>query len=111
MEEIALRFTRLQRQRLLDRDVAVAAGFLPRLLGLSHLDRVDAGEGLLIPGCRSVHTFGMRFDLDLYFLDGEGTVVALRLAVPPRRFAFCARARSVLEVPAGQGGETSALSS
>jgi uncharacterized membrane protein (UPF0127 family) len=85
----------------------VAATLRARLLGLACLDLEDAGP-LLIPRCSSVHTFGMRFALDLYFLDAQGAVVAVRHSVPPRRFAFCADAGAVLEVPTGQGGEFSA---
>ena len=79
----------------------MADRLIARALGLAFLDRVDAGGGLLIPGCRSVHTFGMRFRLDLIFLDSDLRVVAARRAVPPRRFASCRLADSVLELPAG----------
>ena len=58
-----------------------------------------AGPGLLIPDCRSVHTFGMRFDLDLLFLDGNGRVTELRRSVPPFRFVRCRAAAAVLELP------------
>jgi uncharacterized membrane protein (UPF0127 family) len=91
--------------------VPVATGFRSRLLGLAHLDLAEAGAGLLIPRCSCVHTFGMRFDLDLHFLDARGTVVAVRRALPPRRAAFCGGAAAVLEVPALQGGESSGLAS
>lgn len=74
------------------------------MLGLSHLDQRRAGAGLLIPGCRSVHTFGMRFALDLVFLDFDMRPVALRRAVPPRRLVFERRAEAVLELPAAPGG-------
>jgi hypothetical protein len=87
----------------------VATGFRARLLGLAHLDREEAGGGLLIPRCSSVHTFGMRFDLDLYFLDELGAVVEFRPAVSPRRVAFCGRASAVLEISVGEGGEFSSL--
>lgn len=80
--------------------VPVATGFRARTLGLTLLDRSDAGPGLLIPRCSAVHTFGMRFALDLYFLDAAGAVLAVRRAVPPRRFAGCRAAAAVLEVPA-----------
>jgi len=86
-------------------EVRLARGFRARLLGLASLNREEAGGGLLIPRCSSVHTFGMRFSLDLYFLDREGAVVLTRLAVVPRRLAFCRRASAVLELPAGVGGE------
>jgi uncharacterized protein len=101
----APRLSRLPLVTVLGREVCLASDWRARLLGLSHLDRERAGTGLLIPRCSSVHTFGMRFALDLYFLDRRGEVVAVRLAVPPRRFAFCRRAAAVLELPAAEGGE------
>jgi hypothetical protein len=55
---------------------------------------------LHIPHCRSVHTFGMRHALDLYWLCGE-RIVRVDYAVPPRRVRVCWAARSVLEVPSG----------
>jgi len=75
------------------------------LLGLAHLDREQAGPGLLIPRCSSVHTFGMRFALDLCFLDDEGALLAIRRGVGARRLVSFAGARAVLEIPAAEGGE------
>jgi uncharacterized protein len=80
--------------------VPVADGWLPRLLGLALLDRRRAGPGLLIPRCRSVHTFGMRFALDVAFLDRAGSVIARRRAVPPGRVLVEPRAWGALEFPA-----------
>ena len=88
--------------------VPVARGLRERLLGLSWRDRAKAGPGLLIPRCASVHTFGMRFELDLFFLDGEGRVLSERRRVPPRRIAWQRGARAVLEIPSPQGGESAA---
>jgi uncharacterized membrane protein (UPF0127 family) len=88
------------------RDVAVAADFRSRLLGLSGLERRAAGAGLLIPRCAGIHTFGMRFALDLYFLDAAGEPLAVRWRVPPRRLASHRGAAAVLELPsAAAGGE------
>jgi uncharacterized membrane protein (UPF0127 family) len=78
------------------------------LLGLSGLERSEAGAGLLIPRCARVHTFGMRFDLDLFFLDAEGRPLAVRFGVPPRRLVSHRRAAAVLEVPSPSGGESGA---
>jgi uncharacterized protein len=80
-------------------DVPVAVGWRVRLLGLSHLDRADAVSGLLIPRCAAVHTFGMRFHLDIVFLDARLRPLATRLAVPPRRMAAHRAAAAVLELP------------
>lgn len=87
----------------------MAVGPRARLLGLAGLARERAGAGLLIPRCASVHTFGMRFALDLLFLDAEGNVVAVRRAVPPARLLGRRGARAVLELPAAPGGEIAPL--
>jgi len=79
--------------------VPLAETALARVLGLALLDRESAGPGLLIPRCRSVHTLGMRFALDVVFLDRHRAVISWRLAVPPGRLLFEPRAASVLEVP------------
>jgi uncharacterized membrane protein (UPF0127 family) len=101
MRAVPLRFRRLDRVQTLGRSVPVATTFLSRLLGLAWLSRDRAGEGLLIPRCRSVHTFGMRFALDLRFLDAAGRVVEVRRSVPPARFLHCSLADAVLERPSG----------
>jgi len=88
----------------------VATSFRARLLGFSWRAREDAGPGLLIPRCASVHTFGMRFELDLYFLDESGQVIEARRRVPPRRVAWCRGASAVLEIPSAARGESLAPS-
>ena len=77
----------------------VARTFRDRLVGLAWR-REPPAEGLLLPHTRSVHTFGMRFALDLHWLDAAGAVVRVDRAVPPRRLRTCLRARAVLELPA-----------
>ncbi|MGH2956731.1 MAG: DUF192 domain-containing protein [Solirubrobacterales bacterium] len=93
------RFAGLPREQILGFLVPVATTRRARLLGLALLDRAEAGEGLLIPDCCSVHTLGMRFRLDLVFLDQAGRVIELRRSVPPRRLARSGGASSVLELP------------
>jgi uncharacterized membrane protein (UPF0127 family) len=75
-----------------------------RGLGLARLDALAGDQALLIPRCRSVHTFGMRFALDLIWLDGAGAAVRVDRAVPPRRLRTCLGARAVVECAAGQAG-------
>lgn len=96
----APRLLGLPRFQVAGREVAVALGFRARLLGLAYLDRADAGPGLLIPRCSSVHTFGMKFALDVYFLGRDGEILAVRRAVPPHRFVSRRGAAAVLEIPA-----------
>jgi uncharacterized membrane protein (UPF0127 family) len=82
--------------------VAEAATRRARLLGLARLDALPAGEALHIPRCRSVHTFSMRFPLDLVWLDKAGAPVRVDRDVPPRSLRTCLRARSVVECNAGR---------
>jgi len=93
------RFRGLPHRSLLGFSVPVATTRLARLLGLAYLDREDAGEGLLIPRCSRVHTFGMRFDLDLVFLGEDDRVIELRRSVPPGEWISCPEAVAVLELP------------
>jgi len=101
---LARRLERLPRRRLgPDRVVFAADGPRARTLGLAWLRRIDPACALLIPGCRSVHTFGMRFPLDLLWLDATGAVMRIDHGVRPRRLASCRRAHAVLETWAGEG--------
>jgi uncharacterized membrane protein (UPF0127 family) len=105
-EPEAARLRQLPIAVVLGCEFPVANTLRSRLLGLAHLERAEAGPGLLIPRCSTVHTFGMRFALDIYFLDAAGAPLAMRSGLPARRAAFRAGARAVLEVPAAKGGES-----
>jgi uncharacterized membrane protein (UPF0127 family) len=81
--------------------VARAGRSRERLVGLARLDAMPDDRGLHLPRCRSVHTLGMRFPLDLIWLGADGRPLRIDRNVPPRRFRACLRARSVVEVNAG----------
>lgn len=105
----ARRLSRLPRAEIGGARFPVAVDRRSRLLGLAGLRRAEAIPGLLIPDCACVHTFWMRFALDLLFLDRRGNPLGERLAVPPRRLAYLHGAAMVLERPARQGGESAPL--
>jgi uncharacterized protein len=71
-----------------------------RRRGLSRLDSMPDDHGLRIRTV-SVHTFGMRFALDLIWLDKHGTAVRVDRDVPPNRLRACLKARAVVETVAG----------
>ena len=82
--------------------VRVADTWWGRLRGLLGRPPLKAGEGLLIVPCRGVHMFGMRYPIDVAFLDRAGRVVALCHRLPPGgRSPYVRAARSALELPAG----------
>jgi uncharacterized membrane protein (UPF0127 family) len=85
--------------------VAEATARAARMRGLARLDHLPRSAGLHIPRCRSVHTFTMRFPLDLIWLGRDGDVVRVDRDVPARRMKACWRARSVVEVNAGAADE------
>jgi len=83
--------------------IAEARTRAARMRGLARLDAMPGSMALHIPQCSSVHTFTMRFPLDLVWLDTAGDVVRVDENVPPGRIRTCLRARSVLEANAGAG--------
>lgn len=94
-----LRFRRLPSADVASRQVPVAVTLLSRTLGLALMRGERAGEGLLIPRCRSVHTFGMRFHLQVVFLDAAMAPVSVRCSVPPNRVLREPGAAAAVEFP------------
>jgi uncharacterized membrane protein (UPF0127 family) len=100
---IPRRLERLPRW-VLDGDAVVheASTFASRLLGLAWLHDLPSGHALFIPECRSVHTFGMRFPIDVAFIDEWARPLRIERSVPPRRVLVCRGAFAVLETRAGE---------
>ena len=79
-----------------------AETFWSRLVGLLGRARLDDDAGLLIVPCNSVHTFFMRFPIDVAFLDRNGLVIrAIADLKPWRATRIHARAHSTLELNSG----------
>jgi uncharacterized protein len=72
-----------------------------RLRGLLGRDGLAEDEGLLITPASGIHTWFMRFAIDLVFLESDLTVLGMRERLGPWRMTGWRRARSVLELPAG----------
>lgn len=91
----------ITRQTMLGTEVEVAGSGGTRRKGLLGRTGLVAGGGLWIVPCESVHTFFMRFPIDLVYLDRKNRVRKVRHAVGPWRLSACLTAHSVLELPAG----------
>lgn len=86
---------------------AMAWSFKTRCVGLIRRRTLAAEEGLLLIPGGSVHTLGMRFAIDVVFLDRALRVIGLRQQVVPWRFVLApAGTRFVLELPAGRIAQT-----
>jgi hypothetical protein len=83
--------------------VHVTGSWAERRDGLSGLPVLPVACGLWIAPCRSIHTIGMRFALDLVWLDADLQVLCIDACVVPRRQCTRLRAGSVVETVAGQG--------
>ncbi|MBL8229307.1 MAG: DUF192 domain-containing protein [Bryobacterales bacterium] len=77
-----------------------------RRTGLLKHQSLPPGEGLWIAPCEAVHTFGMKFAIDVLYLNKAKKVVKIRAAMPKSRMSFCLTAHSVLELPSGMAGQT-----
>lgn len=82
--------------------VRVAETAWERTRGLLGREMLQPGEGLLILRCGSVHTFGMRYRIDVVFLDAQGVVRRVAKSLAPARMAWCRSGRHVLELAGGQ---------
>lgn len=72
-----------------------------RRQGLLGRDALAPGSALIIAPSNAVHTFFMRFAIDIAFVRRDGRVIKVRSAVGPRRLAASLRAFAVIELPAG----------
>lgn len=92
----------LNNQRELATNLAVAGSMFSRMRGLLGKDSLPPGEALLIKPCNGIHTFGMRFVIDVVFLDRKNHVVALSKDLRPNHITpIHFRAACVIELPAG----------
>ena len=69
--------------------------------GLLGRPRLDDGSALILAPCSSIHTFFMRFAIDVLFVKKDGRVVKMYPALPAWRIAFALGAFAAIELPAG----------
>jgi uncharacterized protein len=89
-------------EELIVGDVIEAGSFFSKLSGLVFRRKLRHGQGFLIKNCKSIHTIGMRYSIDVIFLDKRNKVMAIYCNIRPFRITpFVKDAYSVLEVSAG----------
>ena len=77
-----------------------------RRTGLLKHERLEMGEGLWIAPCEAVHTIGMKFPIDVLFLDKKKKVLKIRHDMKKWRMSASLFAHSVLELPSGSAART-----
>jgi uncharacterized membrane protein (UPF0127 family) len=89
--------------------VELAVTRATRRRGLLGRDGLANGHALLIAPCSSIHTWFMRFPIDVIFVKRNGTVLKTRAAIPAWKMAFCWGAYAVVELPAGAVAEAGVI--
>lgn len=97
-----VRIVNRTRDSVLGSRVGLADSWLLRVRGFLRRPEPRSGEGLLLSPCRAVHMMGMKYGLDVVFLDRHGRVVAQYANLRPgRSTAWHAKAKYALELPQG----------
>lgn len=92
--------------RVLADSADIADTSAKRRMGLLKHTRLDPGQGLWIAPSEGVHTFGMKFPIDVLFLNRHKKILKIRPNMVRGRISLSLRAHSVLELPAGTVEET-----
>jgi uncharacterized membrane protein (UPF0127 family) len=83
-------------------NAAYAGSLFARIRGLIGHSPLQDDEALVIPACKQVHTFFMRFPIDVVFTDREGRVVGIAENLSPFSFScYYRKAYYAVELPAG----------
>jgi uncharacterized protein len=94
--------TNLRTGKELANNVRVADNIFTRMKGLLGKKELPIGEALWIKPCFSVHTFFMRFPIDVLFLNKKNQVIAAVTSLTPNRLTrLYTQSFSVLELPIG----------
>lgn len=102
MKNISKVYQLLIDNRIVVTNLIVADNLVSRMIGLLKYKSLPKGCAMLINPCSSIHTIGMRFALDLIFLDKKMRVVHTVSSVKPNRFVLGGRGASVtIEIQSG----------
>ncbi len=103
---LKLQIANRTRNTVLGDSIDIADTSAKRRTGLLNREGLAPGEGLWIVPCESVHTFFMKFAIDLVYLGKDRKVRKVRHAMKPWRLSACLSAHSILELPAGAVAKT-----
>ncbi len=103
-----LRITKAESGEVVADKACLASTFWQRTKGLLGRSSLAEGEALILPSCKMVHMFFMRFPIDVVFCSEENVVLAVQEGLRPWQMSkHVAGARSVIELPVGSIGSRS----
>ena len=78
-------------------EAKLADNFLARLKGLLGTELLEKGSALIITSCNGIHTVGMKYSIDIIFVDKNNKVIKIVTNMPSMKFTLCRRASYVIE--------------
>src|ERR1700733_7672890 len=96
-----LRVRNVTRNAALGSKVRAATTLLERAIGLLATSSLNEGEGMYLSPCQSIHTFFMRYPIDVLFLDKDGKVLVQKTYRPWKMSGWVAGSQGALELSAG----------
>ena len=88
--------------KVVSSNVKVAESFVDRGVGLMFKSEMVGFDALLIDPCKSIHTFFMRYDIDVLFIDSKWKVIKIKRNMKPWRMTGLSwRTSRVLELKGG----------
>ena len=97
----------ISKEITLAQEVMLAEKFWSRFKGLMGTSKLPENKALLIKPCSSIHTWFMKYPIDVIFLDYNNQVVHILHAIVPYRFSPLVRsAKAVVKLPAGRCYQT-----
>ena len=97
------RLVHIRSGKVIAEHMPVARTILQQSIGLLCVWSASALPGMIFPGVRSIHTFGMVFSLDIIFIDQDNRCVGLRKNVPSFRCILGPpEVKATIELPAGE---------
>ncbi len=95
------------KKMLTDTRVYIADTWKTRFVGLLNRSGLRENEALLLTPCASIHTIGMRFNIDAVFLGSKGRVLGIKENLKPYRLCFAPKGtEAVLELASGNARKT-----
>jgi len=105
-----VRLTNVTKGTLIGERIGVAETSLSRMIGLLGKNSLEPGTGLIINPSQAVHTFAMRFPIDVLFVDKHFRVIHVQPSLVPYRISGLHwRARCVIELPTGSIAQSSTM--
>ena len=91
----------ISQNKIILNNTHLAETFFARLKGLLGTRQLEAGKGLIIRPCNSIHTVGMNYAIDVLFINKQDCIVKIESNLAAGKFSVCRDSSYVVELPSG----------